>query len=362
MWTHRCGYVHQEDEPKNDYSLGTMLIEFLIPAYNRPSVERAVDSILSQLSEVPDPSRVGVTVVDDAGEIFSVLELPRVDWEQCENLNVKRNRTNLGMSRNLLSMVKDSSADYVFILTDDDYLEKGALNHCLSVLQPDFPHSGYLTPRIGWDEDGMIRVVDCQISRSSDRVIGDSIVDSIRYANQGHILSGLVLRRSAISVEHWERFVDNAYFPMAIVSDILKDNTMVYEPKCIVHHTVYNETFWHRWGSNEAEIASRLYLDYVGVVSSAANFQESSRWTRIMMESHLLRTLIRHDLSWIIHYGNSQRPTVTLGATTRSQIYAMARWVLERVWRPLAWIHRRIFKYRSDRRRVAPDRFFAGGD
>lgn len=339
-----------------------MLIEFLIPAYNRPSVERTIDSILSQFVDVADPTRVGVTVADDAGAIFNVLELQRLDWKQYGNLKLTRNQTNVGMSRNLLTMVKESTAKYVFILTDDDYLEDGALHNCVSMLDSDFPHAGYLTPRIGWDESGSIRVVDCQLSRRSCRIIGKSLIDSVRYANQGHILSGLVLRRSAVSVEHWEKFVDNAYFPMAVLSDMLKENTMFYEPKCMVHHTVYNETFWHRWGSNEAAIASRLYVDYVAVLTSAVNLQQGSRALRIMLGTSLLNTLIRHDLSWIIHYGGRKRPSVTLGDAPLRRLYAVARWILERGWRPVAWIHRRRYESRRDRLRELHDRMLVVSD
>lgn len=333
-----------------------MLLEFLVPAYNRESVERTIDSILLQILELVDPSMVGVSLVDDAGENFNVMELQRNDWKRVENLRVRRNPSNLGMSRNLLTMVRSSEAEFVFVLTDDDYLEEEALRHCLSVLQSDSLHSGYLTPRIGWDDDGKICVVQGQLSSRKRRIVGTSRSASVRYANQGHILSGLILRRSAINLAHWEKFVDNAYFPIAIITDILRGNTMLYEPKSLVHHTVYNETHWHRWGDTKLEVAARLYIDYAEVIINAGRSQGEGLWSRSIISALILRNLIWNDVSWIVHYGNSERPLISLETSGPQIIYAFSRWCLGRFWRVVAGLHKRRLGLQSKRLQCARDR------
>ena len=53
-----------------------------------------------------------------------------------------RNKSNLGLQANVLKTVRSASGEYIFILTDDDYLTPGALAKVKTAIEL-YPEAGY---------------------------------------------------------------------------------------------------------------------------------------------------------------------------------------------------------------------------
>ena len=280
----------------------TPLLEFLIPGYNRPSIVETIQSVLEQCDNLVDSGLVSVQVADDAGELYNVEQSLNPKWLTDARLRVVRNAENLGMAENLRSMITRSAARFVFILTDDDLLEPGALSHCVSLLQSNFCHAAYVTPRPGWDIDGRLRVVDCRVSRRRWKVLNPTRFASLRFARHGHILSGLILERDAVDLNFWGEIADSAYFPVIIFGDLLQRRSVLYGNRPLVVHRIYNETFWHRWGDSDAEIAARLFRDHAEAFQIIHKWLEGGKFARLLGDVLLVRELLRLEVSSVLHH------------------------------------------------------------
>jgi len=115
-------------------------------------------------------------------------------------------------------------------------------------------------------------------------------------------LSGLIVERDAVDLDLWGRIADNAYFPVIILGDLLRRRSALYGSRHLVVHRVYNETFWHRWGDTEAEIASRLFRDYAEAFLIIHKRTEGGKVTGVISDIFLLRELLRLEVSSVLHH------------------------------------------------------------
>jgi len=106
------------------------LLSFAIPTYNRRDyVVRLVNHILSFNSEL-----IEVVVSDNAsidGTYWYLRKISKFD----ERLRVYRNEFNLGFSENLRMVVSKSNAKYIFLISDEDWLNLSLLPMLLSFLR-----------------------------------------------------------------------------------------------------------------------------------------------------------------------------------------------------------------------------------
>lgn len=106
-----------------------------IPAYKRPSyLEACLGSIFSAIGD----ETVSVIISDDSGDntnaevITRAMERsPRVIWH--------RNEENIGIDRNIMSAVSLCTADYAWLVGEDDLLTSKAVRRVLDVLKSGNP-------------------------------------------------------------------------------------------------------------------------------------------------------------------------------------------------------------------------------
>lgn len=103
-----------------------MLCSTIIPTISRPSLERAVKSVLAQDL---DPKVHEIIVVNDSGK-----PLPEVDWLKSPHVSVvNTNRCERSVACNVGAAV--ARGKYIKILHDDDYLLPGALKALVEVAE-----------------------------------------------------------------------------------------------------------------------------------------------------------------------------------------------------------------------------------
>jgi hypothetical protein len=175
---------------------------------------------------------------------------------------------NLGMNVNIKCMLTEvaKNSDYQLIITDDDYLQPDGLGEIVKFLreQQDAGNSAPViwTPRYSYTEDDKLYCIDCKPFKDS-RQVKPSAASAGKYMNNGFVLSGLIFRAECIDYDFWDQYRNNAYFPMILVGDLLFRNGGYYWNSNIVHHTVFNECHWGRWGENDVVIALRLFTDWM---------------------------------------------------------------------------------------------------
>ena len=99
-----------------------------IPTYNgSKTIERALDSLFSQLDEVKN---VEILVSDNKSTDQTaalVKKYPDVSY-YC-------NEINYGIDKNIALSIEKAKGDYVWVMGDDDYLQPGAIKHVIKVIK-----------------------------------------------------------------------------------------------------------------------------------------------------------------------------------------------------------------------------------
>ena len=103
-----------------------MLCSVIIPTIGRPTLNRAVDSVLAQNSILSD---FEVIVVNDSG-----VPLPDADWQSSDQVQIiNTNRRERSVARNTGAAV--AKGQYLHFLDDDDWLSPDAFTHLMGLTQ-----------------------------------------------------------------------------------------------------------------------------------------------------------------------------------------------------------------------------------
>jgi glycosyltransferase involved in cell wall biosynthesis len=250
------------------------VLEFLIPTYKRPEgAVRAARSIVEQARGTDVAGDIRITIVDDCSpgvsrEDISVFGLD-VDVV-CE-----RNDANKGMSANIFDMVHGAEGVICTVLTDDDWLQPGALREMVDVAQALQTTSsaeavaGYFVPRYSYLESGELHCIECR-PFSVDKVIRPSPLNGVKYARNGFILTGFFFRPKLIDFGLWRRNLENGYFPVLNFGALLFKYPIVFFDRNWFVHTVLNQCHWEAWGENELMQRRKLTKDFIEVLSVLA--------------------------------------------------------------------------------------------
>lgn len=245
------------------------LLEIIIPTYQRPmQLLRCVDSVTSQITrELAE--FVGIAVWDDGSDLFPLAEINSlIEASAVIHARVGQNSINKGMSQNIYDLFESSCSDYVSVLSDDDLLHPGSLTQIVQSLQL---HGSNLSvgaaffPRSCYSEEGNYLFSVCKTFETST-LIESSPVSSLRYAHNGFVLTGLFLRRRYINFAIWLENIENSFFPVIVLSSVLRSFNVLYVDKDLFVHTVNNEVHWDRWGKTDDARSLRLLSDYINTL------------------------------------------------------------------------------------------------
>lgn len=194
-----------------------MLLSIVVLSYNRPS---QLDRILSSLIGVSD-KRVNLIIKDDQSprleEIVSVFNKYKsfLDFE----IILHRNEQNLGYDRNLIDAFNITDSKYIFLLSDDDYINGFNVKNLLSYLESS-DKSIHFTPY--FDIDAGCNNRSCL---PSDNMSNDDFSDFIY---NSILFSGLIYSREAVlSLNVDMEFISNCIYSQVYIAVIL-----AYKSKC----------------------------------------------------------------------------------------------------------------------------------
>jgi glycosyltransferase involved in cell wall biosynthesis len=267
-------------------------LEFLIPSYKRPqSFVRAVLSVASQVEELNLGDRVKVTVVDDCSPNIDLTETIEAVAPFARFVSVRQNETNKGMSLNIRDMVAESVADFCTVLTDDDLLQPDSLKQIIETIdnldKEQSKIGSFFVPRYSYLEDGTLHCIVCN-PFSEDTNIPLGTLSSLRYLENGFILTGLFFNPKFINFKIWDEHIENSFFPVIYFADLLLNHESLFINKNWFVHVVNNECHWDSWGKTEQQRTLRLYNDYLKAVALSSE-QALSRESGIVSNLALLK-------------------------------------------------------------------------
>jgi glycosyltransferase involved in cell wall biosynthesis len=152
-----------------------MLIEIGILSYNRPQqLKRIFDSVVDG-----DLKNFTISVYDDCSPLSDrIFELVSIYKELIPGLNLVSRPVNIGYDLNLINAIQNSAADYIVMLSDDDFIDLSGL------------HDLYCELEVSTFDYGILPYFNNtwhRISQSGYKSLAGFIYDSI-------LFSGLVFR------------------------------------------------------------------------------------------------------------------------------------------------------------------------
>lgn len=231
------------------------LISVLIATYNRAeSLCRAIESVLDH------PGDYFELVIGDDGSPDNTAEAVQ-PYLTDQRVRYYRNPVNLGMRDNYLKIFREARGDYIFILTDDDWMVENGLDRVAQIIR-EHPQVGYILSHLPTVDERTGKVVGIHRAFVTDRLAEPSIENMAALVGHAWVLSRQVLRRDLIDWETWEKFKLNIFFPIIFSGRVLLKAPYYYLADSIVMHTWFNKVFWHAFGKDQLEIDFNLSADH----------------------------------------------------------------------------------------------------
>lgn len=265
-------------------STKTPLISVLIATYNRAnSLRRAMESVLAQPGDFYELVIVNDASPDDTdAAVQPYLADPRIRYY--------RNEVNLGMQDNYLKIFGEARGDYIFVLTDDDWLLDGGLERIRGIIQQ-HPQVGYILSDLPTVDARTGKVVSLDRVFSTDRLLEPGLKTLEDLAGAAWVLSRQVIRRDLIDWQTWRKFKDNIFFPIIYSGRAMLKGDSYYLADAVVMHTWFNKVFWHKFGKDDLDINFNLARDRHLAMSAILYDYSGSPEAERLIKRWELRTL-----------------------------------------------------------------------
>lgn len=210
-------------------------LSVIVPTYNRSELlRRCLASVLAEQSVKMEVLVADNASPDDTQAILASFADAR--------LRYWRHETNVGIEKNILSLLKKARGEWVLCITDDDYLLPGGLR-CLVAMAREDRSLGVIL--------SAMKVVDVQGNfirayRFHDRTLkfAPGLDSLIGLVEASHVLSGIMMRREWIDIAGMEATEGSLYPQMYAVGSVLREHSGAYRDECILAHTTGNATDW----------------------------------------------------------------------------------------------------------------------
>ena len=234
-----------------------MLLSIVVLSYNRPV---QIERILLNFIDFND-TRVQLIIKDDASPRIKEIQEIVENYKKKIHINVEliSNKKNYGYDLNLIDSFWSIDTDYIFLLSDDDFVKIDFLPDLLNLLSLKL-HSVYFTP---YYRDGVLNRYN--ISPYNFNNFADIIYNSI-------LFSGLIFESKFVRKLELNRgFLVNSLYSQVFISGLLiyQSKSFGVMPKNILYVGEDGENFF---GKNESAINHDLLSDRNSIISDL-NYQ-----------------------------------------------------------------------------------------
>lgn len=198
------------------------LLTIGIPTFNGEAhIREAIDSVIDQLNEVDEEIEI---VISDNASTDNTAEIVKQYTQKYNNVRYFRNEKNTGFDRNVDILFERASGEYVWILSDDDTLRKGALRKVLTGLK-EFKNVSVI----------FVNYAECDINMNEyPRRVRPDIFDDI-YCKDGDtffleskflfgLVSSLIFKKSKWN-QKIKRYIGSGFIHVGALAEILKDSS-----------------------------------------------------------------------------------------------------------------------------------------
>ena len=229
-----------------------LLLSIVIPTYNRAKyLERCLESIVCQQGDYYE-----IVVSDNASPDNTQEVMQKYITDR--RIHYYRNEKNLGARENIFKATKLAQGEYVFWLTDDDYLLPNSLSKVFEVIKAN-SQLGYLYSPFKTIND-ITGDVYCEYQNFSvDTFLEGGIQTISQVLPATWVFSRQIIKTDLIDWVTWEKYKENAYIMAIVVGRILLKSPAYYLASDLISHTYLNQVYWEEFGETDLDI--KLYTN-----------------------------------------------------------------------------------------------------
>lgn len=255
------------------------LLAICIPTYNRPQyLIKMLKTICIQLNE-KNCDRIQVCVSDNASE-ESYQDVVRFMKTQKIDFIYHRMDKNYGADINFLKAVEIATAEYCWLIGDDDGIVDGAIDLILNYIDANIGVSVFVGNRVICDKNLKPFIKDNWTGQKDDFFVDfrkeEQIIqyfDMLNSTTSLGYLSTLIVRKAdwMENVSKSKKFIGTIYVHVAQILLLLKDKgVMMCMHPCIALSRFGNDGFYEN-------LKQRIFLDYRGFLMITEIFDGSPK-------------------------------------------------------------------------------------
>lgn len=219
-------------------------VDILIPTFNRVgALAKNLKLLEQQLTEDGLADVFQILVSDNASSDSTAGRLSELQIALKVNIKSYRQNQNIGLEKNVLFLLRESTAKYVMFLGDDDYLPSGYLAFVNAEIDEHNSLGAVIPGFSALRSDGSLTIF--RSGKVPIRRYSSGYLTSLRLSRFGHQLSGLLLCREGL-YEAYCKHPDlrNIYPFITFASINCMRGDVTFAPKYQVAVTVFNSKDW----------------------------------------------------------------------------------------------------------------------
>ena len=271
-------------------------LSVIIPTYNRAEyLFQCLHSILSSNYE-----NLEVIVSDNASQD----DTQKVVSSFIDNrLRYYRNKTNIGPELNILKLLEYASGDYIFCLTDDDYLNEEAIPQIIEIIG-NYPGVGVILHALNRLDARTDQPFDDYVPYPTSRLFNSEDESLVALLWVAQCFSTITIRRDLIDIDGAKRHLDSMYPQVYLVGSSMKRSPTYYTDKRLVTHRIFDKLWW------EYKSGYNMMLGKMDIVRDLLPNPDEKRCQNI-----LIGQVVKGSIGSVIYESHSQSMKVFLRQT-----------------------------------------------
>ena len=186
------------------------LLTIAIPTYNRSrQLEINIINIIDSLS-----CNIKLFISDNASDDDTARMVEQY-MAMSENISYQRNSTNIGYDGNIIKCIDGCSSEYIWLLSDDDYITLATIKRIYNILEEYQPDGMLINSKVINPETNSI------IFSNLNNTIGDfqTTVNQaaiLKYGKWSTLVSSMVIRHSVINTTILNQYIGSCFIQIPI--------------------------------------------------------------------------------------------------------------------------------------------------
>lgn len=267
------------------------LVDILIPTFNRSEfLVKNVELLISEIEKNALQNQITINISDNHSIDDTELFIQDI-INNYKHLTIRyfRQKENIGLEPNVVSLMEKSTSPYVMWIGDDDLIDEGYLSFCIESIQKN-DELGCIIPGLKHlYSNGTVKLA--RLEDFDFKSYGSGYEALLEISHLAHQMSGLLMLRKDLLPEYLKNEkLRNPYLFIFWISYCLYYKGGIYSPKFKTAVTSFNEK---DWSYNQVGLIDEVFKSYLYFKDILSDTQ---------LKNVLLRFSVLHSYRYSINW------------------------------------------------------------